>query len=106
MIEFSANRCDDRFICSVSGHSQAAHRGSDIVCAAVSALTYLLYFAAKELDEKGLLSSFYHSAVTGSAEIDFTVKEEGLDRASFLVGTVSALMLELEAKYPEEIRIF
>ena len=105
MIEFSTFVCDNRFICSANGHANTAPYGSDTVCAAVSALTHLLYFAAKELDEEGLLSSFYHSAVTGSAEIDFTVKEEGYPRASFLFDAVNTLMLELEAEYPGAIRI-
>lgn len=104
MTEFSSDKCGNRFIYSVNGHCFGAPKGEDVVCAAISTLTYLVYFAAKELDDEGLLESFYHSVVSGSAEMDFTVKEEGMERASFIYDVVNTLVLEIESEYPSNVR--
>lgn len=100
MITLTINRCDNRYLCSVRGHSGAAPKGEDVVCAAVSALAYLIETAATSLDEEGALEAYYHSVTPGDAEFDFTVKERGAERAEFLADSVERLALEIEASYP------
>ena len=105
MIDFSSAARGNRFTYSVCGHSLAAPYGSDIVCAAVSTLTYLIYFTAKQLDDEGLLSAFSHTVRPGYAKIEFTVRDGGLSRAKFVFDAVGPVVRGLSEKYPKNVNV-
>ncbi len=104
MTEFSSALRGNRFVYKISGHAGFASYGSDVVCAALSTLTYLVYHAAKRLEEEGLLTSFRHAVKPGLARIEFTVKDDGLSRAKFVFDAVDSLVGELSAQYPKNVK--
>ncbi len=105
MIDFSSAVRGNRFTYTVSGHSLAAPRGADVVCAALSTLTYLVYFSAKQLEKDGLLSEFSHTAAPGYAKIDFTVRDAGIPRARLVFDSVGATVAGISANYPKNVKV-
>ena len=105
MISFQSDVCLDRIIVEVEGHSGAAPRGSDIVCAAASALVFSLLEAFRLLDEDGGVESSSRSVSSGDVRRDMTVKEEAKERACAILDTVRCGFLLLEEHYPENVSV-
>lgn len=105
MINYQADVCTDRYIVSIEGHAGYAPKGSDIVCAASSALAFALLEAVKRMDEGGEVSNLFHSVTNGSFQIDFTVKDFAGEKAEAIVDTITDAFLMLEEHYPEYVMV-
>lgn len=105
MIKVQSDRCCDRFIVSVEGHAGAGPEGSDIVCAAASALAFTLYNAIADMDEHGEVSCFSHSISKGSVQLDFTAKSFAEEKAASIVEAFYSGFALLEEKYPEYVGV-
>ena len=103
MINYQCDVCCDRFIIFVEGHSGAAPEGSDIICAAASALALTLVEAAREMDRNGMVEHLSYSVSKGSVQLDFTVKEDATDTAEAVVNAITGGFLMLEENYPEYV---
>ncbi len=101
MINYQYDLCTDRYIVSVEGHANYAPEGSDIVCAAASALALTLTEAVYDFDKAGDISSFSHSIEKGELTLDFTVKHDALERVGAVVEAITGGFLLLEENYPD-----
>lgn len=80
----------------VSGHANTAPRGSDIVCAAVSALTLTLVRGLKEIAYMGI----NESVEGGNIRIEW---QEANDAGKALIDTWFLGMCGIAADYPDVI---
>lgn len=100
MVRYSISDCGGRYVISVSGHTNLAPRGSDIVCSAVSTLARVLVAAFDSLDSRGDLSEYYRSLTEGALEIDATVKERAAERVDAVTECVTEVFEMLEESFP------
>ena len=105
MITFQSDVCAGRIIVALDGHSGAAPRGSDIVCAAASVLAFTLIEAFRRLDEEGGVENFSRCAESGCVRLDVTVKECAWESAQTVLNTVRDGFLLLEEHYPENVSV-
>lgn len=106
MINISLDRCNGgRYLFTSRGHANYGSAGCDIVCAAVSALTYSLYLAIRELDISGEISNFYSALGKGECILDLTVKERALSHADGLISSYIEGLSAVADAYPENVTV-
>lgn len=87
----------------VCGHAEYAEQGSDVVCAAVSALMQAALLGLTEIEK---LDFKYR---TGKSLLEFQLPELSkgcsAERVNFLMATVYASLRRIEERYSEFIRV-
>ncbi len=106
MVEVNFDRSRDRYIISVEGHAGYGAKGEDVVCAAVSVLTFTLFRAIQEFDHRGGIERFYHSISDGNAQFDFSVKESFIREVRATVDGIFEGFFLLEENFPCHVRVY
>ena len=88
------------------GHTGYAEAGSDIVCAAVSALTQSTLNGLKNVLKAPVMFEIDDEAAFLEARLTPEVTEEQLDRAQLLLVTLLEGLQAIERSYPRNVRIF
>ncbi len=91
----------DEFELDVAGHAGYAERGKDIVCAAVSVIVGM--FASEIENHEELYPGQQVEVKNGLAMIHTTYRSKL--RANIVFGMLVDTLLDLEAEYPEYIKI-
>jgi uncharacterized protein YsxB (DUF464 family) len=101
-IELSFNKRDLLKSCRVSGHSDAAPKGEDIVCAAVSVLTRTAYSVLSKRKELKIRAS-----APKRGEFQMEIDDAGTDEAFlFAVGTYLQEGLQsVSAEFPHYVEV-
>lgn len=86
--------------CRISGHANAGAYGSDIVCAAVSALCCTVASALQKLLKLEL------SGEMRDGRMEFHIPAAADDRAQLLFEALLLGLREIMIQYPDKIRIF
>ena len=84
---------------TVSGHSGYAEAGSDIVCAAVSSMTF---FVCNAIEAFGCKAEVRQDEKTAS--VSLTLKNHD-ENGSKLIGVLYGELRELEDQYPAFVRV-
>ena len=88
-----------------SGHAGYAEAGSDIVCAAVSALTQATAGGLSEVVKAPVQTKMNEDTGYLSCVIDSSCDGETLSKAQILLVTVKMALTEISRDYPGTIRI-
>lgn len=92
----------DDLTVTISGHSGYADKGYDIVCSAVSILTFTLASYAVKLNDKGMLVRNPHIVLTeGSSEVSIDVRGIYKREARTTLDAMCAGFSWLHEHYPE-----
>ena len=89
-----------------SGHTGYAEAGSDIVCAAVSALTQTTLNGLKDVLKAPVMFEIDDEAAILEARLTPEASEEQVDRAQLLLLTLLEGLRAIERSYPRNVRIF
>ena len=90
---------------SALGHADPDSDGPNIVCAAISMLSYTLLQRCLNLQEEGLLKSLDHEFESGEARITAEAKGRGKKQLISACDTVLSGFALLQDDYPEQIEI-
>ena len=93
----------EHFRVTVKGHAGTAPKGEDLVCAAVSALTYTLAANARNLCEIGASDNFVCKLGSGDAEVSFRPKARARSTCGLVMRAVCAGFSLIAEKYPEAV---
>ena len=85
-------------VITIDGHANTAPRGKDIVCEAVTALTFTLINSLVELTDEHIV---YDASRPGHISVKIPVSPEGF----LLVMSYGIGMYTLSIQYPENIRL-
>ena len=88
------------------GHTGYAEAGSDIVCAAVSALTQSTLNGLKNVLGAPVMFEIDDQKALIEARLTPEATEEQLDRAQLLLVTLLEGLQAIERSYPRNVRIF
>lgn len=88
---------------TVVGHANAAPKGEDLVCAAVSALTYTLAANALELKQEGVVKCETVTLKEGHSEVQIYPKRIFKRRAERAISAVCLGFELLARQYPEHV---
>ena len=89
-----------------SGHTGYAEAGSDIVCAAVSALTQTTLNGLREVLKAPVVFEIDDEAATLEARLSPQASEEQVQKAQLLLQTLLEGLRAIERSYPRNVRIF
>ena len=89
-----------------SGHTGYAEAGSDIVCAAVSALTQSTLNGLQNILKAPVRSDIDERTASLEAELKPEATTEQVDRAQLLLQTLLEGLRAIERSYPRNVRIF
>lgn len=95
----------DNYIVSVEGHAGFGRWGSDIVCAAVSAITYTLINTLKCAEDDGCLYIRTESVSDGSVYLEVEPYDFAREKVDTIIETCMTGFSLLEDEYPDYIRI-
>ncbi len=89
----------------IKGHAGYAESGCDIVCSALSMLTYCLKTAIETAEEEGKLKEYRYNEKPGYAKIrcvpcDFAQKE-----IDFFLSVIKSGFEALSVQYPDNVKI-
>lgn len=104
MIKAELERDAHSFCLEVSGHSQLAPRGEDILCAAVSALVYGLSYYTRRLEKKGLVIADSEREIDrGKARIYLHPEPQAREQAQGAFDLAAEILTILGEHFPENI---
>lgn len=90
---------------TVYGHSGYAEKGADIVCAAVSALTYTMANALMGLEQQGLVGDLHIRMDSGEAELSCVpVNQSGKTALSTVIDTIMGGYGLIAGSHPEHVQ--
>lgn len=89
-----------------SGHTGYAEAGSDIVCAAVSALTQTTLNGLREVLKAPVVFEIDDEAAILEAKLSPQATEEQVQKAQLLLQTLLEGLRAIERSYPRNVRIF
>lgn len=94
-----------QFLISINGHADYAKKGSDIVCAGVSALTIALVHTLDALQDEGKVESKM-DIDTGAAEIECLSKIfTDIIEVESAFNTVLRGFRHIEKEYPKNVKV-
>lgn len=102
MTEISIKHQDDVYEMDIKGHAGYGENGTDIVCAAISTLTYTLINCLENLKERERVDEF--SYIERDGRILITFEGDSTELLSTLA-TIRIGFLMLEENFPEFISI-
>lgn len=82
------------------GHSGSAARGSDIICAATSAIVQTAYLALKDIGAK---TEYVRDAKSGLFE--FTIGDENRRDCNIILRAMTVGLQDLAEGYPQNIKL-
>ena len=88
------------------GHTGYAEEGSDIVCAAVSALTQSTLNGLKNVLKAPVMFDIDDAAAILEARLTPEASEEQVEKAQLLLQTLLEGLRAIERSYPRNVRIF
>ena len=88
------------------GHTGYAEAGSDIVCAAVSALTQTTLYGLKDVLKAPVMFDIDDAAATLEARLTPEATEAQVQQAQLLLQTLLEGLRAIERSYPRNVRIF
>ncbi|MBQ4158222.1 MAG: ribosomal-processing cysteine protease Prp [Clostridia bacterium] len=88
-----------------SGHAGYAESGSDIVCAAISALTQATAGGLSEVVKAPLKTRMDEDTGYFSCNMQSSADQETLEKAQILLVTMKMALTEISRDYPGTIRI-
>jgi len=92
------------FCLQVYGHARFAPKGEDLVCCAVSTLTYTAAQSALQLYEQGQLRQFPETLLeSGTAQVAAVAVPEAIEQVAQMFRTVANGFDLLARQYPEYI---
>lgn len=101
MITVTLTKADGKIIrVRAIGHSGAAARGSDIICAAVSAVVQTAYLALKDIGEK---TDYVRDEKKGLFE--FTVGDGNRAKSDVILRAMVVGLQDLAEGYPQNIKL-
>lgn len=104
MTEITINHSEDEYKVSIKGHAGFATAGHDIVCAAVSTLTFFMANWLNRQFEDGEIYAFrFAAAESGEATISFIASQNKAVETMWQLFT--ATLYQLSAQYPKNIFI-
>ena len=104
MVTVEYTRTNKAFCLQVYGHARSAPKGEDLVCCAVSTLTYTAAQSAMDLYEDGALRQVPETVLNpGAAQVAAVAVPEGLCKVEQMFQTVAAGFELLARQYPEYI---
>lgn len=104
MTTITYTKNNDRISVDINGHAGFDKIGRDIVCAAVSILSYTLRAAFTRNSSNGNAENFFEKAGNGSMQFEITVKKNH-DIVFAEIDSVFKGFELLEENYPENVKI-
>lgn len=105
MVSFSIKRDHNNringFTCS--GHAGYAKKGTDIVCAAVSALTQSAILALERL--VGVNLTLKADSKTGFLDCVWENIPQKLEQSELIIGMVALGLREIQKQYPDHLKV-
>lgn len=102
MIEITSKQDDRRYTITVHGHANYADVGEDIVCSAISILSYsFLQFCSENQDMFDSLDI----AITDTMSLDATVKADHQERFKAALQVVATGFEMMSINYPNNVKI-
>lgn len=105
MVSFSIKRDRNNringFTCS--GHAGYSKKGTDIVCAAVSALTQSAILALERL--VGVELTLKADAKTGYMDCSWENPSDKMDQSQLVIGMVALGLAEIQKQYPDHLKV-
>jgi uncharacterized protein YsxB (DUF464 family) len=89
------------FTCS--GHAGYSEKGTDIVCAAVSALTQSAILALDRL--VGVNLTLKADAKTGFMDCSWDNLPDKMDQTQLVIGMVALGLVEIQKQYPDHLNV-
>ena len=108
MISITLSTADvyGRIRLDVEGHAQQAEHGQDIVCSAVSILTYTAAQIVKNMIDRGwCIGTPTVELESGNAHIEATVSMFHYDEASAMMEVIKTGYTLLQHNYPQYVRL-
>lgn len=102
MTRIDVRQSHDHVRISIHGHAEFA-RENDIVCSAISVLTYQLLNSLSLLQEMGAVKDLAAEALNGSAMADFKVIKTDVWDTAWMVIRIGYRMLE--EQYPSNLQL-
>lgn len=88
---------------TIEGHAQAAPKGEDLVCAAVSALWHTLAANAMVWKDQGYLMDLRIKEIEGYAQVSYAPKSKWANILGAITGGICIGLEILARDYPEHI---
>lgn len=105
MVSFSIKRDRNNringFTCS--GHAGYSEKGTDIVCAAISALTQSAILALERL--VGVKLALKANSKTGSMDCSWDNHPDKVEQAELVIRMVALGLIEIEKQYPNHLSV-
>ena len=95
----------DRVVITIEGHTGFAQRGSDIVCAAVSALVCTLLNCLRDEESAGRLRFITNIVRDGFVSLEVEYFDFAQERCSAITETCLTGLGLLAEEYPEYVKI-
>ena len=94
-----------QFLISITGHADYAEKGSDIVCAGVSALTIALVHTLDDLQDEGKVENIMNIS-DGEAEIEcLSMIFTDIIEVESAFNTVLRGFRHIEKEYPKNVKV-
>ncbi len=104
MVTVKCNKKGNRHKITIEGHAEY-NPGLDIVCSAVSMLSFTLLQALKNEHENGNLRYFFMHHDSGNVHIVADTKKLFCERLQTIINTIFLGFELLAAKYPENVEL-
>ena len=88
---------------SIGGHAGYAQQGEDIVCAAISVLSYTLMQALRDAEEAGIIRSLRQSIESGAVCAGYESIHHGT--ANTILNTILCGFRMVEERYPDNCKV-
>lgn len=90
---------------TLKGHAGAGVEGQDLICCAVSIITYTLAANVRQMQKRGWISRSAIRLAPGDAEISCIPRKEAAAKVGDRMDTVCMGYLLLARDYPEFVRV-
>ncbi len=105
MTRVSVEEFYDNYIISIEGHAGFAQRGSDIVCAAISTITYTLLNAIRWAQDGDCLYIRTENVSDGSIYLEVEPYDFAKEKVDTIIETCLTGFSLIEEEYPDYIRV-
>ncbi len=90
------------YMMDINGHAGYADPGIDIVCSAVSILSYTFIQTLQNLEEQGKIYMFYTNIKEGNVQIEFRYSDNNVQS---VIDTIENGYSLIENQYGEYVRV-
>ena len=103
MTHIFVGRNGNRYEIRIQGHADYAKQGDDIVCAAISALSYTLMQSLLEAEEAGIIRGLQQCLDRGDIRAGYESIHHGT--AGTILNTILCGFRMVEERYPENCEV-